>query len=47
MRGKKERTAKIVGVHGTDEESRKHANTLKTVDRDAQGGVYVQRSKSE
>ena len=41
MRGKKERTARIVGADYTDEGSLKHTNTLKMVDRDAQGGVNV------
>ena len=35
LRGKKKRMAQIVGADYTDEESLKHTNTLKTVDRDA------------
>ena len=47
LRGKKERMARIVGADYTDEGSLKHTNTLKMVDRDAQGGVNEQFSKSE
>ena len=47
MRGKKENMAQIVGAICTDEENLKHMNTLKTVNRDAQGGVKVYRSESE
>ena len=37
----------VVGLHDINEACLKHTNTLKTVDRDAQGGVNVVRKVSE